>query len=72
MRTLKLVWRKSPVDSWRTNKNPALGDQPGLAVSRARPVHKGLPDPRVTRGLKDLPDRLVRRERGATLGRKVW
>jgi hypothetical protein len=40
-------------------------------VKRATPVHKGLPEPRVTRELKDLPDRLVRRETGATLGRKV-
>ena len=39
-------------------------------VRRATPVHKGLPDPRVIREFKDLPDQLVRRERGATLGRK--
>jgi hypothetical protein len=40
-------------------------------VRRATPVHKGLPDPRVSRELKDLPDRLVQRAREATLGRKV-
>jgi hypothetical protein len=40
-------------------------------VRRATPVHKGLPDPRVNRELKDLPDRMVQRERVATLGRKV-
>ena len=40
-------------------------------VRRATPVLKGPPDPRVTTVLKDLPDRWVRRESGATLGRKV-
>ena len=34
------------------------------------PDRKGLPDPRATREIKDLPDRLVRRETGATLDRK--